>query len=76
MNKEDKLNEIIKVQEGMYAVHAERSELAKTLMADLGTGDNFEGINLDNLTAFARKVMNLNRELEKLSKTHKELMGY
>lgn len=67
--KTDNLAKILKVQDRMLGIHAERDELAKTLMADLGTGDNFEGINLDNLTAFARKVMNLNRELKELSKT-------
>tara|TARA_B110000503_G_scaffold130900_1_gene204795 strand:+ start:1943 stop:2179 length:237 start_codon:yes stop_codon:yes gene_type:complete len=67
--------EIIRIQKEMISNHELRESLSKTLMDNLGTGDNFEGINLDELTVFARKVMFLNKEFEILSTTHKNLMA-
>ena len=67
--------EVLRVQNDMISNHELRQSLAKELMDNLGTGDNFEGINLDELSTFARKIMFLNKEAEILSTTHKNLMA-
>lgn len=66
--------QIMEIQKRMLAIHSERDTLAKDLMRDLGNG-LYPGINLDNLSAFARKVIKLNAEFEVLSAKHRELMG-
>jgi hypothetical protein len=43
-------------------------------MRELGNGST-PGINLDNLSTFARKVITLNAEFEIISAKHRELMG-
>jgi hypothetical protein len=65
---------IMEIQKRMLAIHSERDTLAKTLMKELGNGQT-PGINLDNLSDFARKVIKLNAEFETLSAKHRELMG-
>ena len=66
--------EILEVQKRMIEIHETRDTLAKNLMADLGAGE-IPGINLDNLSSFARKVIELNREFAELSGKHSKLMG-
>jgi hypothetical protein len=66
---------IMEIQKRMLEIHSERDNLAKDLMRELGNGD-VPGINLDNLSKFARQVIRLNKEFEILSKLHRELMGY
>lgn len=66
--------QIFAVQERMLEIHSERDTLAKDLMRELGNGST-PGINLDNLSTFARKVIKLNAEFEVLSAKHRELMG-
>lgn len=65
---------VLKIQDRMNEIHGERNALAKELMANLGT-DTSHGINLDNLSAFARKVIPLNQEFEQLSEKHTALIG-
>jgi len=67
--------EVMAVQKRMLEIHDARNSLAKALMADLGTGE-IPGINLDNLSSFARQVIELNKEFAELSAKHKALMGY
>lgn len=67
--------EIFAVQKRMIEIHSERNALAKNLMEGLGNGE-FPGINLDNLSKFARQVIKLNQEFETLSGKHRELMNY
>lgn len=66
---------IMEIQKRMLEIHSERDNLAKELMREIGNGD-VPGVNLDNLSRFARQVMRLNKEFEILSKLHRELMGY
>ena len=66
---------IMEIQKRMLEIHAERDNLAHSLMKGLGNGD-VPGVDLDNLSKFARQVMRLNKEFEILSKLHQELMGY
>jgi hypothetical protein len=66
--------QIIEIQKRMLEIHSERDTLAKTLMQDLGNGE-FPGINLDNLSRFARQVIKLNAEFEIISDKHRQLMG-
>jgi hypothetical protein len=66
--------QILVVQKRMLAIHSERDTLAKDLMRELGNGST-PGINLDNLSDFARRVIKLNAEFETLSAKHRELMG-
>ena len=65
---------VFQVQDRMIEIHEIRDSLAKHLMAELGDG-SIPGVNLDNLSRFARDVMELNREFNELSAEHKELMG-
>jgi hypothetical protein len=66
--------QIVKIQKRMLEIHSERDTLAKDLMRELGNG-SIPGINLDNLSKFARQVIELNREFEIVSAKHRELMG-
>lgn len=66
---------IMEIQKRMLEIHSERDNLAKDLMREIGNGD-VPGVNLDNLSKFARQVIRLNKEFEILSKLHRELMGY
>jgi hypothetical protein len=66
--------QIFKIQQRMLEIHSERDTLAKTLMRELGNGE-FPGINLDNLSRFARQVIKLNAEFETISAKHRQLMG-
>jgi hypothetical protein len=66
--------QILVVQKRMLEIHSERDTLAKDLMRELGNGST-PGINLDNLSDFARRVIKLNAEFETLSAKHRELMG-
>jgi hypothetical protein len=66
--------QIMKIQKRMLEIHSERDTLAKNLMRELGNGST-PGINLDNLSTFARKVIKLNAEFESVSAKHRELMG-
>lgn len=66
--------EVFSIQKRMLAIHAEKENLAKNLMNELGSGE-VPGINLDNLSAFARQVIELNREFQTLSDRHRELLG-
>jgi len=66
--------QIMEIQKRMLEIHSERDTLAKDLMRGLGNGE-FPGINLDNLSVFARKVIKLNAEFETISAKHRELMG-
>jgi hypothetical protein len=66
--------QIMEIQKRMLEIHSERDTLAKNIMKGLGNGDT-PGINLDNLSDFARKVIKLNAEFEILSAKHRELMG-
>lgn len=67
--------EIMAIQNRMLEIHDTRDSLAKSLMAQLGTGE-VPGINLDNLSSFARQVIELNKEFAELSAKHRALMGY
>ena len=67
--------QIMEIQKRMLEIHSERDNLADSLMKGLGNGD-VPGVNLDNLSKFARQVMRLNKEFEILSMIHRELMGY
>jgi len=66
--------QIMEIQKRMLEIHSERDTLAKDLMRELGNGST-PGINLDNLSRFARQVIELNREFETISAKHRELMG-
>jgi len=66
--------QIMEIQKRMLEIHSERDTLAKDLMRELGNGST-PGINLDNLSTFARKVITLNAEFEIISAKHRELMG-
>lgn len=68
-------SQIMNIQKRMLEIHSERDNLAGSLMIEIGNGD-VPGVNLDNLSKFARQVMRLNKEFEILSKLHRELMGY
>lgn len=72
MSKE---HEVFEVQKSMIAIHESRNKLAKEVMAGVGNGDT-PGLNLDLLSAFGWKIIELNKEFEILSARHKELMGY
>ena len=65
---------VFQVQDRMIEIHEIRESLAKHLMKELGDG-SIPGVNLDNLSRFARDVMALNREFNELSEEHKKLMG-
>jgi len=65
---------VFEVQRRMIEIHEIRNSLAKHLMAELGDG-SIPGVNLDNLSRFARDVMELNREFNELSAEHREIMG-
>lgn len=67
--------EVLEVQKSMLAIHTERDNLFKALMADLGNGEKL-GLNLDVLSKFGWKIVELNSQFEALSARHKELMGY
>lgn len=73
MNTTTNRAEIFEIQRRMLEIHTERNTLAKEIMARLGNGE-IPGINLDNLSAFARKVIPLNKEFEELSAKHKVLI--
>lgn len=66
---------VFEVQNRMIEIHEMREKLAKYLMESLGNGSDSAGINIDNLTSFARDIIELNREFDELSKEHSELMG-
>jgi len=66
---------LFEVQDRMIEIHEIRDKLAKHLIQSLGNGSNSAGVNIDNLTRFARDVIQLNREYDELSKEHSELMG-
>jgi hypothetical protein len=66
--------QIMEIQKRMLEIHSERDTLAKDLMRELGNG-SIPGINLDNLSTFARQVIRLNAEFEIISAKHRELMG-
>jgi len=68
-------HEVLEVQKSMLAIHAERDNLFKALMADLGTTTKF-GLNLDTLSKFGFAIVELNSQFDALSARHKELMGY
>jgi hypothetical protein len=70
-----KHHEVLEVQKSMLAIHAERDKLFKELIGDLGYGEN-RGLNLDIMSKFGWKIVELNRQFESLSARHKELMGY
>lgn len=65
---------VFQVQDRMIEIHEIRDRLAKHLMHSLGNG-SVPGINIDNLTKFARDIIELNREFEELSAEHSKLMG-
>jgi uncharacterized coiled-coil DUF342 family protein len=60
------------VQEEMNEVVEQRRELAMTFVNELGVEDNL-GINLDELSKWAREVKKLNSKLKELADERKEL---
>ena len=65
---------VFEVQDRMIEIHEIKDKLAKHLMNSLGNG-SVPGINIDNLTKFARDIIELNREFEELAGEHSKLMG-
>lgn len=65
---------VFQVQDRMIEIHEIKDKLANHLMNSLGNG-SIPGINIDNLTKFARDIIELNREFEELSAEHATLMG-
>lgn len=60
------------VQEEMNEVVEQRRELAMTFVNELGVEDTL-GINLDELSKWAREVKKLNSKLKELADERKEL---
>jgi outer membrane protein TolC len=65
---------IAKVQEQMEELHATRKESALSLALRVGVEDNY-GINLDELSAWARDTKKLNTKLKELADERRELRG-
>lgn len=64
---------IIEIQERMDEVHATRRELASSFANGLGLEDDGQGLNLDELSRWARRVRKLNTELKALADERREL---
>ncbi len=60
------------VQEIMSEVVEQRRELAMTFVNNLGVEDN-NGINLDELSQWAREVKKLNTQIKELAEERKQL---
>lgn len=65
---------IAEVQEKMEELHAIRREAALELAVRVGVEDNY-GINLDELTAWARSIKKLNTQLKELADERRALRG-
>lgn len=64
--KEEMKNRIEQIAVEIGELHAERNEESNLIMGKIGT-DELKGINLDELTAFARRVRKLNTQMKDLA---------
>ena len=64
--KEDTKARIAEISAQISEIHAERNEWATNIMGKIGT-DELVGINLDELTVFARRVRKLNTQMKELA---------
>jgi uncharacterized coiled-coil DUF342 family protein len=64
---------ILEVQERMTELHETRRELATTFAYGLGVEGDNQGLNLDEMSRWARQVRKLNAELKALADERREL---
>jgi uncharacterized coiled-coil DUF342 family protein len=64
---------ILEIQERMTELHEIRRELATTFAYGLGVEDDNQGLNLDEMSRWARQVRKLNTELKALADERREL---
>lgn len=74
MNKESVRARLHEVQEEMTLLHETRREAALNLAVQMGVEDN-KGINLDELSKWARYIKKLNTQLKDLADERRELRG-
>jgi len=74
MNKESVRARLHEVQEEMTLLHETRREAALNLAVQMGVEDN-KGINLDELSKWARYIKKLNTQLRDLADERRELRG-
>ena len=74
MNKESVKARLHEVQEEMAHLHETRREAALNLAVQMGVEDN-KGINLDELSKWARYIKKLNTQLKDLADERRELRG-
>lgn len=67
-------SEVLEIQGRMIEIHQTRDKLFSDLVADLGVYDPTAGINLDQLTKFAREIIQLNTEFAEKQGRHKEII--
>jgi uncharacterized coiled-coil DUF342 family protein len=65
---------IAEIQEQMTELHETRREAALNLATKMGVEDN-KGINLDELSSWARYIRKLNTQLRDLADERRELRG-
>lgn len=70
--KEDTKARIAEISNEISEIHAERNEWAQLIMGRIGT-DELAGINLDQLTEFARNVRRLNTQMKSLADERRAL---
>jgi len=64
---------INEIQERMTELHEIRREVATSFAYGLGLEDDGQGLNLDELSRWARRVRKLNTELKALADERREL---
>jgi predicted nucleic acid-binding Zn-ribbon protein len=74
MNKESVKARLREIQEEMTVLHETRIEAARNLATQMGVEDD-RGINLDELSSWARYIKKLNTQLRDLADERRELRG-
>lgn len=64
---------INEIQERMEELHGLRREVATTFAYGLGVEDDNQGLNLDELSRWARQIRKLNSDLKALADERREL---
>lgn len=72
MDTNDIKARLAEIQEKMITLHDERKEASVYTAVEIGT-DPMSGINLDNLTKWARRMREVNIELKSLADERREL---
>lgn len=65
---------LAEIQEKIQDLHETRKEMSLNLAVSLGTED-LRGINLDELSSWARQIKKLNTQLKSLADERRELRG-